>query len=129
MRIQNFNPEKYDGEFIGISMEKLREAAEVVASAARRIVKVGTITRPVYKSGKYAGKAWTARVPGSLRDSIRVTELRSSGVKAAQFRNVRVYAGNYKVIYAAMVEKNTGFMKKALRRSKAQIRTILEGGR
>lgn len=131
MRLKHWNPEKYDSEFMGITMKKLREAAEVVAAAARNSCPVGTISRPVYKSGRYAGKSWTARVPESLRKSIRVTELKEAagGIQAARLRNVRVYAGHYNVAYARIVENNTGFLKKALSRSKGQIRNILEDGK
>lgn len=56
MRISNWNPQAFDGEFMNASMDRLRDAAEVIASKARSKCPVGTISRPIYKTGKYAGQ-------------------------------------------------------------------------
>jgi HK97 gp10 family phage protein len=123
-RVSNWNPQKYDGEFISASMERLTLAAGVIAERAKQKAPVGTITR---KPG--GGKYWTEREPGSLKKSIRVVRKNDDNI-----RNVRVYAGNRKVYYARMVEYGTSkkgarpYLRPALNGSKAEIQSILKGG-
>lgn len=122
MRVSNWRPEAYDKEFISASMDRLRKAAEVIATKARSKCPVGTISRPIYKRGPYAGKSWTARDAGALKKTIRVVE--KNGV-----RNIRVYAGNFNVYYASIVEfAGKKFLRPALNESKEEIRSILENG-
>lgn len=129
MRVSNWNPQAFDGEFLNASMERLRAAAEVVATKARIRCPVGTISRPIYKTGKYAGQPWTARDAGALKKTIRVVEKRETGTAIMKTRNIRVYAGNYLVYYAQIVEYNgRQFLRPALNSSKAEIRNILENG-
>ncbi len=130
MRVSNWNPQAYDSEFMNASMDRLRAAAEIVASKARAKCPVGTLNRPIYKRGKYAGKPWTARDAGALKKTIRVVEKKGEGTGFAQLRNIRVYAGNYLVYYAQVVEYNgRAFMRPALNSSKAEIKNILENGK
>ena len=128
MRVSNWNPQQWDGEIMAASLERLRKAAEVVADRARERCPVGTLSRPIYKSGPYAGKPWTARDAGALRRSIRVVEKKQPhGYQFAGNRNVRIYAGNYLVYYARIVEyAGKAFMRPALNASKRNIRNILE---
>ncbi len=129
MRVSNWNPQAYDGEFMNASMDRLRAAAEVIASNARAKCPVGTISRPIYKTGPYAGKPWTARDAGALKKTIRVVEKKEKGTEFAKSRNIRVYAGNYLIYYAQVVEYNgKTFMRSALNSSKAEIKSILENG-
>lgn len=129
MRVSNWNPQKYDGEIMAASMERLRRAAELVANRARGKCPVGTVSRPIYKTGPYAGQPWTARDAGALYRSIRVVEKKESGAQIARARNVRVYAGNYLVYYAKIVEYGgKQFLRPALNQSKADIKNILENG-
>jgi hypothetical protein len=130
MRVSNWNPEKFDQEFANASMVRLRKAAEVIAGKARSKCPVGTISRPVAQKGKYAGKSWTARKPGALKKTIRVVEKHDQhGKPIAAGRDIRVYAGNYDVYYAKIVEyKNKAFLRPALNASKGEIRNILENG-
>jgi hypothetical protein len=129
MRVSNWNPQKFDGEFMNTSMDRLRKAAEVVASKARAKCPVGTITRPIYKTGKYAGRPWTARDAGALKKTIRVVEKKEAGSQIMKARDVRIYAGNYLVYYAKIVEYNgKHFLRPALNESKNEIRDILENG-
>lgn len=114
MRVSNWNPQKYDGEFLEASMDRLEQAAEVVASKARRLVNVRT---------------------GKLKDTIRVTkkhEKYGTGVAVFKERNVRVYAGTENVRYAWAQEyvpppKGKPFLRPALRASKNEIREIIGG--
>jgi hypothetical protein len=115
MRVEGWNPEKYDLEFENVAIERLVEAAEVVADSARRSCPVGTISRPMYKRGPYAGKPWTARDAGALKKTIRVRQkLSKSGRPLKRKSNVRVYAGNYLVYYASIVENATAKIKQIL---------------
>jgi len=128
MRVSNWNPQAYNGELMNASMDRLRKAAEVVATAARSKCPVGTISRPIYKRGPYAGQPWTARDAGALKKTIRVVEKREAGTEIMKSRNVRVYAGNYLRYYARIVEYNgRSFMQPALNASKSEIKQILEG--
>jgi len=51
--------------------EELSPVIDNMVSLAKQNVNVGTVRRDVYKTGKYAGKFWTSRDPGRLRDTIR----------------------------------------------------------
>jgi len=75
-------------------MDRLEVAGELVATRARQLCPVGTTRRPAYKNGK----PWTAREPGTLRGSIRVTRL-----KGDPNLDVRVYAGS------RTAERNEGY--------------------
>jgi HK97 gp10 family phage protein len=123
MRVSNWNPKRFDGEIIAAGMDRLEQAAEVIAEEARRRVPVGT-SRP----GKKGGKAWTAREAGALKRSIRVVRLRND-----ERRNIRVYAGNREVYYARFVEYGTvkmkakPYLRPALNASKSRIQGLLRG--
>jgi len=111
-------------------MERLVEAAEVVASAARQKCPVGTISRPMYKTGPYAGQPWTARDAGQLKKSIRVTRKKTkSGKSFSKKRDVRIYAGSLGEVnlafYAPIVEHSKPFMRPALAQSIPAIKTII----
>ncbi len=110
-------------------MDRLRAAAGVVAASARARCPVGTVSRPVYKRGPYAGQPWTARDAGALKKTIRVVEKHDvSGAAILESRNVRVYAGNYIVYYAKIVEYTRAYLRPALNASKGAIRSIIENG-
>jgi hypothetical protein len=126
MRVENWNPNVMDQTFENVAVERLVEAAEVVAVATRRKCPVGTVSRPMYKSGPYAGQPWTARDAGALKKTIRVTQKRTKSGKAlSKKRNVRVYAGNFLVYYASIVEHTTPFLRPALTESISEIRRII----
>lgn len=127
MRVESWNPEMYDEVFENATIERLVEAAEVVASSARRSCPVGTLSRPMYKRGPYAGKSWTARDAGALKKTIRVVQKKSkSGKPLKRKSNVRVYAGNYNVYYASIVEHTVKpFLRVSLINSHSQIKSIL----
>lgn len=114
-----------DETFEDVAIGRLVDAAQVVAFAARRRCPVGTISRPMYKRGPYAGQLWTARDAGRLKKSIRVVQKTTKGGKPlARKRNVRVYAGNYLAYYAAIVEHSKPFMRPALADSLSEIKSI-----
>jgi hypothetical protein len=130
MRVSNWRPDILDAEIASASMDRLRKAAEVIASSARSKCPVGTVSRPIYKSGPYANQPWTARDAGALKRTIRVVEKHDQeGATLAQGRNVRVYAGNYLVYYAKIVEyAGKKFLRPALDSSKDAVVSILKGG-
>ncbi|HKJ41391.1 MAG TPA: HK97 gp10 family phage protein [Sunxiuqinia sp.] len=126
MRVKYWTPGKYDAEFENIAYDRLKEAAEVVAQEARSRCKTGTISRPMYKTGPYAGQIWTSRDAGRLKASIRVVEKFSKfGVPLKRDRNIRVYAGSYLAYYAKIVEYNKSFLRTALNKSRSRIKTTL----
>jgi hypothetical protein len=131
----NWNPNKFDETFENVAIERLVQAAEVVATKARQNCHEGTITRPVYKSGKYAGRAWTSREPGRLKKSIRVRRKRTvSGRAFSRKRNIRIYAGNvlkggmtygdYLAYYGAIVEFKRPYLRPAFWSSVPEIKRI-----
>lgn len=139
MRVSNWNPQKYDGEIIGISMKRLEKAAEEIRWQAilKLKMEIGKgkttgISRPIYKKGKYAGAIWTARNFGDLIHTIRVVKKYGDEIGTiigfSGTRNVRVYAGNYLVWWAKIFEYYRPFLRPALNASKKKIRTILENG-
>ncbi len=116
MRVEAWNPEKYDEQFERASIERLVAAAEAIADNARAHCPVGTVSRPIYKRGPYAGEPWTARDAGALKKTIRVRQKTSkTGKPLWRKANVRVYAGNYLVYYASIVEHaGRAFLRTAL---------------
>jgi len=120
-KVAFWNPKIADDIIFPKAMKRLEKAAEVVAEKARSRCPVGTVSRPMYKTGRYAGQYWTARDAGQLKKSIRVVKLRGS-----KARNVRVYAGHKKAFYAQIVEFYTPFMRPAVNSSKRQIKWVLE---
>ena len=123
MRIANWNVAKYDVQIIGNAMDRLEECGNIIAVNARVSCPVGTESHPIYKTGKYAGKYWTARDAGALQKTIRV--VRKYGDPT---HNVWVMAGNKKVYYAQIVEFYTPFLRPALNGSKTEIRRIISNG-
>ena len=50
----------------------IHNRARAIARKAKLLVPVGKVSRPVYATGKAAGKMWTRRLAGSLKKSIKV---------------------------------------------------------
>jgi HK97 gp10 family phage protein len=122
MRVSNWRPQKFDGEIITASMDRLERAAEVIAEGARQRVPVG-VNVP-----KGKGK-WSGRDAGTLKRSIRVVRLHGD-----TRRNIRIYAGSKIAFYARFVEYGTikmsarPFLRPALNASKSTIQSILRDG-
>lgn len=137
MRVANWNPNKFDETFENICIDRLVDAAEVIAAKARANVPHKlNLRRPVYKKGKYEGRLWTSREPGRLKESIRVRRRRTKSGKAfSRKRNVRVYAGhyikgdveyaNYLAYYAAIVEYTKAYLRPAFYSSESEIKSII----
>lgn len=126
MRVEHFNPNKYDQMFENTSINRLIEAAEVIADKTRQLCPVGTITRPMYRTGKYKGQKWTARDAGQLKKSVRVVKKKTKSGKAfSKKRNVRVYVGNFLAYYAKIVEHYRPFLRPAFYSSIPTVKAII----
>jgi len=123
MRAQNWNPKIADEQIYSNAMDRLEMAANRVAEKAEALCPVGTKSRPMYKTGKFAGKPWTARDAGALKKSIRV--VRKYG---DEHLNIWVIAGNKNVYYAHIVEFYTPFLRPALFGSRSEIQTVIKQG-
>ena len=127
MRVANWAPDKITAEIEKKAMDRLYKAGQVVADRAYDLCPVG---KAVKQSGS---QAWTERIPGTLRSSIRVVRLAGDPKQ-----NIRVYAGSrgkdVTAFYAHMVEHGTvkmrarPFMRPALNASKSAIMSIVENG-
>lgn len=126
MRVESFNPNKYDQIFEDICIDRLVNGAEVIANKASSVCKTGTVTRPMYKTGKYAGQSWTSRDGGRLKKSIRVVRKKTKSGKAfSKKRNVRVYIGNYFAYYARIVEHDKPFLRPSFYSSLPTVKAII----
>ena len=126
MRVAFFEPQKFDTELKGIALKRLKAAAEEIEKEAINECPVGTISRPMYKTGKYAGQKWTSRDGGRLKGSIRTVVPHNIG--AGRFGhgvNIRVYAGHYMAWYAAIVEFDKHFMRKSKNRAMGRVKKAL----
>jgi len=134
-RVAGWNPAKFDAEFANLSMDVLRDAAQIIATNVRVRCPVhqpeGVQYRQVYKTGKYKGEPWTARTGGTLKKSIRVVEKYEvrGGTKVWEDKNIRVYAGHYMAYYARIVEKihptKSLWMRKGFTSSLAAVRSLV----
>lgn len=80
----------------------------------------------MYRRGPYAGQPWTARDAGQLKKSIRVTQKKLKGGRAAwKSKDVRIYAGHYLAWYANIVEHSKPFMRPAVAASLSTVKSIL----
>jgi len=115
-----------DETFENVVMERLVEAAYVVKTKAVATVRTGTISRPIYKTGPYAGQFWTSREPGRLKKSIRVYRKKTKSGKAfSKKRNVRIYAGGKETNYHYVEEFNHPFLRTSLNSSISEIKSII----
>jgi HK97 gp10 family phage protein len=117
--LKNWNADEVFGTIREQAIESARNLMDEFVIAAKAKCPIGTVTREgkfvsanvsfTPKRGPNRGEAvhftaenrWTGRYPGQLRDTIRRVE------KASRPANLRVYAGNFKVYYAHMVEYGT----------------------
>lgn len=146
MRVANWNSQNVFSQIKTIAWENGRRLMDEVTAQAQRQCPVSPIVRLpgkfasarvsfTPKTGRNKGKPvsfgtqkrWTGRFPGQLRGTIRRVEKGGSG-------NIRVYAGNFKVYYAHMVERGTirtmaqPFLRPAFQVAKAKaVETIKKG--
>lgn len=121
MRVANWKAKEEFAAIIAQVRANADDFMDGVVADAKRRCPVGTITREgkwssanvsfTPKTGEnkgtlvqfHTGKRWMGRNPGDLRDSIRKVNKVGSG-------NIRVYAGNFKVYWAFMVERGTKYI-------------------
>ena len=133
MRLENFDPSRYDEYFETVTMDRMYESSYVVKDKAVQFLRgyIGSgkttgISRPMYKKGPYKDQPWTARDFGQLLESIRVVrKTGKSGKPLTKKMDVRIYAGHYLAYYARIFEFDKSFMRKALNYSIPEIRTIM----
>ena len=129
MRIESWNPQRFDRSFDDVTRKRLVKAARVLKAAVRRKCPIGTISRPIYQSGPYKGQTWTSRDAGRLRKSVRVVEQRTKTGRLSKKMNVRVYVGHYTAWYADIVEFSRPFMRPAYNEAMPMIKTIIGAGK
>jgi len=133
MRVEYWNPSKFDQDFENLAMKRLVEAAEVVARNTRKNLSaiIGTgkktgFSRPVYRTGKYAGLKWTSRDAGRLMKSIRVVRKRTKSGKAfSRKRNIRVYIGHFTAYYGLILEFKKPYLRPAFYNSQSEMKSVL----
>jgi hypothetical protein len=121
MRVVFFDPQKFDTEFKGIVLKRLKAAAEEIKKEAVNECPVGTISRPI----ESVEKPWMARKPGTLKKSIRVVLPHSINPRFDGLLNIRIYAGHYMAWYAAIVEFKKHYMRRGKNRSMKKVKNIL----
>lgn len=92
---------------------ELSPVVDKMVTRARASVPIGSgrrDPRPVYESGSDVGAPWTARTPGTLKESI-VGSIHIRKDKTAVIGFFE--AGGFMPYYALMVERKTGFFSNA----------------
>lgn len=104
-------------------------AENVVSQTAKEILEYATSICPVGKverapSGKSAqfGKTWSARRPGSLKQSGRIYEFKNQGGIGAYIRFGGIIVDGIDTYYSQIVETKKRFLRRALTRNKASFR-------
>lgn len=133
MRVENWSPQVFD-ELKEVAYHRLLEAAYVVKDATVRKLRsqIGTgkttgISRPIYQRGMAKGEKWTGREFGRLLKSIRVVEKKEkeTGKVLFEYKNIRVYAGNFLAYYADIFEFFKPFMRPAFNESLSEVKRIM----
>ena len=146
MRVANWKaPEVFD-EISERALNNANDFMDLVVAEAKRRCPVDPIT---FREGKFSNaivsftpqtghnkgslvyfgtqKRWLGRAPGNLRDTIRRVNKIASG-------NIRVYAGNYKIYWAFMVERGTSrtaaqpFLRNAFYSMRAEVNRAIKNG-
>jgi len=129
------NFEQYDEIIKNSCLSRMREAAKLLRNDMRyNCYRSYANRRPAYKSGPYAGRAWTARDMDIMAKTIRVVEKKGPGLH--QTPDIRVYAGNWKTWWAVQMEFGRGdwkggkhpFMRPSIQKMKSAIKVVLESG-
>ena len=153
MRVANWQGEKIFSEINDLALDNANGFMDMVAEDARRLCPIDPFTFRegkfsdatvsfTPKTGKNKGKLiqfetarrWLGREPGNLRRTIRRVNKPGSG-------KIRVYAGNYKIYWAFMVERGTAstgwgkgtkaqpFLRPAFHTLKNEVVPIIKNGR
>lgn len=144
MRLE-FYIEKYIPELRNLALNRMEKAGNVIRDEARAIVNShGTTKRTQhrwrehgpYRTGKDAGKDWTARHYFDMEKTVRTVRKNQNYGTNWGVNNVRIYAGNREIWYAKQMEYGRGgwrggrrsFLRPAIRRSAAKVKQVIENG-
>lgn len=136
MRVADWRGKEVFAEIAEQALKNANLLMDDVVEAAKRRCPVGTISRPggwstanvsfTPGTGKnkgrlveFTGKRWRGREPGDLRNTIRRVTKKGTG-------NIRVYAGNFKIFWAHMVERGTDVVTRSLRNGDINLTHILD---
>jgi len=147
-RMIGWNTEAFQAACVGVTMDRLEEAAHIIADDMKSILggqltgmqkisgKDSTRYIPweehgAYETGKDAGKTWTERQKRAVIATIRVVRKKDSSS-----RNIWIMAGNFKVWWALQMEYGRGgwhggrksFIRPAMTKAPGVIQTCLESG-
>lgn len=124
-----WNPTLANERIMSRAVEKLDDIAQMMADEVRKEIRTKQLiwnkNRPAYRSGRYAGRYWTARYSGALLRSVRVTKQDEAGAMGHRNHNVWILCGNTQAYYGKIVEHYTPFFRPAINRAKRQARTLL----
>ncbi len=99
---------KYDVKIEKVCMDRLENAAKAIRDDAKSNLsgklKGDWPEHGPYKSGAYAGKAWTARYHGAMANTIRY-------VRRDDKKNIWIMAGNNETWWAVQLEYGRGGWK------------------
>ena len=133
-KIINWNTAAFEKECIDVTMDLLMVAATLIVGDAKRILaSKGNkgFNRPVYQSGAYPGRSWTARQAGAMVKTIRAVRKRGD-----TSRNVWIMAGNYVTWWALQLEYGRGawkgraksFLRPAMANAPKHLQSVLAAG-
>jgi len=132
MRLEYWDETAGYKDFSNVSRERLLTAAYIIKDAVVRKLRsqIGTgkttgINRPVYLTGDYPGRPWTAREAGTMLKSVRVVEQKKEGALVWKAQNVRVYCGHYMAWYANIFEFYRPFMRPAMEETLGTVKQIM----
>ena len=144
----NWNTAEFEAQCIGVTLDRLEVAAQIIADDMKAILapqltghtiiktKNGGVAivpwqeHGAYATGKNAGEIWTERYKKKMLGTIRAVRKKDSNA-----RNIWIVAGNFKTWWALQMEygrggwhgKKKSFMRPAMRRAGVAIQTALEG--
>lgn len=150
MRVANWKGQEVFNDITQAAFRNANDFMDSVVSEAKRRCPVDPYT---YREGKFSSasvsftptrgsnkgnlvhfgtqKRWMGREPGNLRDTIRRVNKAGTG-------NIRVYAGNFKIYWAHMVERGyqdragkyhsgAHFLSRAFFHHKNMVKNFIEG--
>lgn len=136
MRVTYIHKEPASEIVMAEAQRRLMKAANIlkdnVRSNLKAVIKNPNYSRPVYKTGKYAGKWWTARDANELLNSVRIVQ-KNTDIERGH-RNIWIMCGHSKAYWAAMFEFATDpkrgkkFFRPAIASSRPKMKSVLENG-
>ena len=137
-RMLNWNIQKAIPEISKASMPILMECANIFRNEAKLHLRPQLELNWKPFGPPPGGDIWEGREDyAEMLNTIRVVEKHDTKALFGKTRNIRIYAGNYKVWWALQMEYGRGgwhggarsFFRKAIRTSKPKIRTLLASKR